>query len=450
MFDPTTRFPRDQTVEHLDNIGDTLVTSGYLLQQYLYAADQVVEKVFSVPEKPAEDEWTFKDRFQQQPELDSAQAIAFGNRYLCLYECPNSESHEGAFAPLLKFREGVPFDGFYEVRVLVEAKNRVNPYDASIIGVDPEEPLRLGIVPGNVKFGPMHVGQPLQPVLAEVSLDDDGPHWQTFRIWLDQGFSPRFIFPNGMINIRNSYAKLINRYRGLYPPEAMSRGGIVGNRIALFRYGQVPHLRIHEVNIRGPLAESTPSFREKILAGKALNGSGIRERMSEVASRAYRRPVEADEVDRLMSVVDRRMADGQSGEEAFQDGIKAILCSSAFLYLQQSSADSSSSSSSFLTPHSLASRLSYFLWSSMPDDELRKLADSGEILDTAILQQQTQRMLADPKSNSFIERFLDSWLNLRSLGDMPPSREAFERYYSQDLQEAMRRESFLFARHLVH
>ena len=444
MFDPTTKFPRDQTVEHLDNVGDTLVTSGYLLQQYLYAADQIVEKAFAA-RQTEEQTWTFKDHFRQQPEVDTAHAVAFDNRYMCLYECPNSERPEGAFGPLLRFREGVPSDGLYEVRVFVEAKNRVHPYDPKIMGTDPEEPLRIGIIPGNTKYGPMHLGQPFQGVLAEAALPDGGPNWQTFKIWLDKGFSPRFIFPNGMIDIRGSYAKLVNGYRELLPAKAPRNGGIVGNRIALFSYGQVPHLRIHEVTIRGPLAESSIATREVILAGNDFDASMTRKLISEFAARAYRRPIESDEVDRVMAVIEQRLADGKTPEQACHDGFKAILCSSAFLYLQQSTPEESSA----LPPHGLASRLSYFLWSSMPDDELRMLADSGAIVKPDVLQQQVRRMLVDPKSDSFIERFLDSWLNLRSLGDMPPDREAFERYYSNNLQEAMRRETFLFMRDLV-
>ena len=446
MFDPTTKFPRDQTVEHLDNVGDTLVTSGYLLQQYLYAADQVVEKIFTTDVADVEQTWSFKNHFRQQPEVDTAHDRAFDNRYMCLYECPNSERPEGAFGPLLKFREGVPSDGIYEVRVHVEAMNRINPYDPKIMGVDPEEPLRIGIVPGNAKFGPMHLGQPFQPVLAETVLPDGEPQWCTFQIWLDQGFSPRFIFPNGMIDIRDCYAKLVNRYRDLLPNQGRNISGIVQNRIALFSHGHLPHLRIDEVAIRGPLLETPPSAMKKILGGEAIDATQVRERISLFASRAFRRPVATEELDRLMALIEHEISDGKSSYDAFQVGIKAILCSPAFLYLQQATRTSSNEQ---LSPHALASRLSYFLWSSMPDDELRELADTGEILNPKVLLKQTRRMLDDPKSGSFVERFLDCWLNLRSLGDMPPDREAFEVYYSQNLQEAMRRETFLFTRSLI-
>src|SRR5207249_3605424 len=131
MFDPTTRFPRDQTVAHLDNVGDALKTSGYLLAQYLEAADQVVEKAFATKERPREQAWKFNSHFVQQPELRSHSEV-FDYRYLCVYESLASEKHEGAYAPLLDFEQGVPADGFYEIKVKAEAKNRKNPYDPKL------------------------------------------------------------------------------------------------------------------------------------------------------------------------------------------------------------------------------------------------------------------------------------------------------------------------------
>ncbi len=101
--------------------------------------------------------------------------------------------------------------------------------------------------------------------------------------------------------------------------------------------------------------------------------------------------------------------------------IKSALCSPAFLYLSnETQSPAREKNEEALTAHALAARLSYFLWSSMPDAELSKLADSGELVDSEVLVAQTRRMLKDPKSDRFITDFLNNWLNLGSLGDMPP------------------------------
>src|SRR3954451_24727120 len=86
MFDPTRKFPRDQTAEHMDNLGDALQTSGYLLEQYLEAADRIVEKAFVLKERPKEQTWTFNGNFYQQPELRYSHGRVFQHRYLCVYE----------------------------------------------------------------------------------------------------------------------------------------------------------------------------------------------------------------------------------------------------------------------------------------------------------------------------------------------------------------------------
>jgi hypothetical protein len=446
MFDPTTKFPRDQTVENFDTIGDGLVTSSFLLHQYFEAANTIVEKVIERSETISEKSWTFGPPFRQQPEVDQAHGIAFDHQYLCLYECPNSEQPEGAFGPLLEFSRGVPTDGYYEIKVTAEAKNRSNPYDAKIIGVDPEEPMRLGIVPGNIRLGRLHERQPYQKVLAEVTVPDDATTEFTFRIWLDKGFSPRFIFPNGMLSIRQAYSPLINRYRDLLPDRARKSTGIVANRINLFSHGYVPHIRIHEVKLRGPLAEHAPPLPFRVASLGELNLADVRDELTRLASLAYRRPATTDEIDRLLEVYDSRIRQGSEAQEAFQDSIKAALCSPGFLYLQSPRQPDSQA----LSPHELASRLSYFLWSTMPDQELRRLADSGELVKPEVLLEQTRRLLADARSDVFVESFLDSWLNLRSLGDMAPAREAFRQYYSRSLQDAMRRETFLFAKDLLN
>ncbi len=446
MFDPTTKFPRDQMVLHMDNVGDALKTSGYLLAQYLDAADQVVEKAFRTTERPREQTWRFTGNFVQQPEL-RAHGEIFQFRYLCLYENANSSQPEGAYGPLLEFKQGVPVDGWYEIKVRAEAKHRDTPYDPQIFGMDFATPFRLAVVPGNAKIGSLHLPQPIEPQLGEVVVKDNVPEWYTFNVWLDAGYTPRFTFPNGMISVRNSYAQIFNRYRSSFP-ERTGRGGIVANRIAVIQDGQLPHIRIHEVQIRGPIVEQwPPASQQAVLGNRPFTPGRTRDILENFASRTYRRPARADEVDRLMAVAESRVRQGHSPFEALKDGLKAALCSPAFLYLAEPEAIDPKDRS--LPAHALASRLSYFLWSTMPDAELLRLGQTGALTQPDVLVAQTRRLLASPRSEAFVTGFLDSWLNLRSLGDMAPDRGGFLRYYAQNLQPAMKRETQLFTRHLM-
>ncbi len=457
MFDPTTNFPRDNTVEQFDNVGDALVTSGYLLEQYLHAADRIVEKAFALREPPEEQTWTFKGDFRQQPELNPAHKEAFDYRYLCLYDCPEAERPEGAYGPLEEFHQGVPVDGVYEIRVRAHAKNRDTPYDEKLMKIDLDEPFRLGIVPGNAAIGEMHTIQPIQPLLAESPIAGGEPQWYTFQVPLDRGYSPRFTFPNGMVEVRPTYGRVMRKYRDSLPEESQEAKGIFRIRKALIKDGLLPHIRIHEVEIRGPIdVDWPPAPQRAVLGDEPFSPERIEELLQRFARRAYRRPVRPGEVQRLMALVDARLAEGHTPRDAFKDGLKAILCSPAFLYVQPSEesqpADESSANGDAkdsLSAHGLASRLSYFLWASMPDDDLMNLADSGELEKPEVLRAQVRRLLADDKSDSFLRGFLDSWLHLRSLGDMPPDRKAFEAYYANGLEQDMRTETQRFTRHLI-
>jgi hypothetical protein len=450
-FDPTTKFPRDQTAEHMDNLGDVLQISNYLLDQYLDAADAVVEKAFALQQRPEQRTWKFDKNFQQQPELSYSHGRVYDYRYLCVYECMDSENHEGGYAPINGFQKGVPVDGFYEIQVLAHARNRQHSYDPAIFGTDAREPFRLGVVPGDATVGPLHHPQPLQPILAERVMGDDAPEWHTMKVWLDTGQTPRFVFPNGMRNCRQAFGRLAAKYRDQWPKNDPYKGGIVEARRIVLKHGQMPHIRIHEVKVRGPLVEQwPPATQQAVLGDKPFAPGRTREILQTFADRAYRRPATKDEVDRLVAVADARVKAGHSPLEGLKDALKAALCSPAFLYLSNETVPGADQvKKPALNAHALASRLSYFLWSTLPDAELLRLARNGELLQPDVLVAQTRRLLAHPKSDAFVAGFLDSWLNLRSLGDMPPDRDAFGVYYTKDFQHAFKRETQLFLRDLI-
>lgn len=448
MFDPTLGFPRDQTTEHLDNVGESLVTSGHLLQRYLAAADRIVEKVLAPAEKPAVQTWNFSDGFRQQPEIDQVHGRTNGFSWITLYDVPNADKPEGAFGPIWGFRDGVPYDGWYEMRFKAEALNRQHPYSREFVGTDPDEPLRLGIVAGNIRSGPLHKPQPIQPTLVELDLAD-GPADYSVRIWLDAGYTPRFTFSNGLMDARQMWGRMARQYRDQFPP--LVRGGIVEHRFNSIKYGKLPQIHIDDIEIKGPFYDEWPTAAQRAVLGNdfepaarsgALNDEQMRRHLTAFASRAFRRPVQPKEIDRIMQLVASRRQTGRSALDAYGDGLKAVLCSPAFLYLDEPG-------DKRLSSYALASRLSYFLWSSMPDEELLALASVGKLLEPDVLKAQVRRMLANSRSNALIDGFLDSWLALRDLGSMPPDRAKFDDYYRFDLQTAMREETRLFTRRLI-
>jgi hypothetical protein len=435
-FDPTTKFPLDQTEGQMDNLGDVLRTSGYLLEQYLDAADAVVEKAFALEKPVAERSWHFREP-------------------LNVWECMDTENHEGGYAVIKDFKAGVPADGYYEIQVLAHAANRKHQYDPAIFGIDSREPFLLGVVPGTAKLGPLDAPQSVQPLLAEHVLADGQPEWYTKKVWLDAGQTPRFVFPNGPKNFRKTWFTIARMHPDKWSADAKEKGKLTNigeaHKITV-AHGQVPHISILEVKLRGPILDSWPPASQRAVVGKdGFDPKRTRELLVSFAGRAYRRPATKDEIDRLVAVAEKRVKAGHTPLVGFKAALKTALCSPSFLYLSQDVVADKADPKTRprLSAHALASRLSYFLWSTTPDAELLRLADNGELTKPELLVAQTRRMIASPRSDAFVASFLDSWLNLRSLGTTPPDRKEFDRYYSKGLEHAFKVETRMFMRDLL-
>ena len=144
--------------------------------------------------------------------------------------------------------------------------------------------------------------------------------------------------------------------------------------------------------------------------------------------KAFRRPATDSEVSDYLLKVQAKIATGAAFEDAMRAAYREALTSPEFLFLNEPVGK--------LSDHALAARLSYFLWSSLPDEELSKLADAGQLSRPATLRTQTERMLNDPRSARFVENFLGQWLNLREIGATAPDRKLYPEFMPW-LQDAM-------------
>ncbi len=142
-------------------------------------------------------------------------------------------------------------------------------------------------------------------------------------------------------------------------------------------------------------------------------------------TRAYRRPVAAGEAARFLPVIEQALQSGSGFADAMIAGYTAVLCSPGFLYLDEQPGQ--------LDDHALASRLSYFLWNTAPDDELLALAAKGSLHRPKVLRAQTDRLLADPRSRRFVDAFLAYWLQLRKIQVNSPDNDLYPDYYLDDL-----------------
>lgn len=216
-----------------------------------------------------------------------------------------------------------------------------------------------------------------------------------------------------------------------------------------------PELLIDWMELEGPLYDSwPPSSHRRILIDSPQQGKDeeayAREVLASFMSRAYRRPLREGEVEAKLKLFREALANHPSLEEAIKVPLVAVLMSPHFLFLAEGGGgDAEHDTPRWLSDVELASRLSYFLWSSMPDDELTRLSRQAKLADPQSLVAQADRLLADPRSGEFVKNFAGQWLKLRDVGVNPPAPMIFLEY-DDHLEVSMRGESEEFFSHILH
>lgn len=473
--DPTTEFPEDTRTHGFATVGEKLVMSSFLLRQYLTAAKDVIDRAVCFGEQPEHKTLAFQPPFSRN--ILSAEARWYDRDkttpqpFQSLTYRPHALNPPNAYTPVEGLRKGVPVDGWYDIRVLAEAKFRYADMDPKKIGgsgFDPSEPLRLamrmgslvGIDPANydaIQFaligGPGEYGVDALDggTVAVWDVSDDVPTWLECRVWLRAGEFPKFFYPNGPTPSDHRLLTYIHRHhytlldkKQLAEFEAANLGDIWGHIL----FFETPRIRLHQVEVSGPINEQWPPASHRAIFGAAPYTSELAEKvLREFAARAWRRPVTAEEVAPILQLVraaeQNAIAAGtspqQAAEVAIKQGLQTVLTAPEFLYREERHAH--------LDGHEIATRLSYFLWSSLPDDTLRQHAANGDLASATLRRQAAERLLADPRSDRFIADFLDGWLRMHKLGATAPN---FPVYFEDKLEPAMRAETRLFFKRLLH
>ena len=201
--------------------------------------------------------------------------------------------------------------------------------------------------------------------------------------------------------------------------------------------------------VMGPALEST----DKIYTCGHRHGEHQRwcvsRIMTDLACRAYRRPVAPAEIEKLVALVHNAQEEENSFDEGLAVGIEVVLVSPDFLFrIERDHAAGPEVTSYPITQHELATRLSYFLWASMPDAELRRAADTGTLRDPQVLAAQVRRMLRDPKVAALADNFGGQWLQFRALESLTRDKTRFPDFEDY-LRLSMRRETQLFIEHVI-
>lgn len=206
-----------------------------------------------------------------------------------------------------------------------------------------------------------------------------------------------------------------------------------------------PGLNLNWIEVDGPLPEDdvTPSYRRLYGDVDPKRGSldDARTILGRLLPRAFRRPTTDEELAPYVALAAAGLEKGATFEQALHGAIKAVLCAPEFLYFDETPGP--------LKPYALASRLSYFLWSTMPDEELLASARSGKLSNPAMLRAQVERMLEHPKAEAFTRNFTGQWLSLREIDATTPDVQLYPEF-DELLKWSMVAESHAFFDELLN
>lgn len=211
-------------------------------------------------------------------------------------------------------------------------------------------------------------------------------------------------------------------------------------------------LFIGDIHIEGPLEAWPPPSRARLL-GDVDPAEGTLEDIHAILSRllpqAFRRSTKDVDVEPYVALAKQALDEGATFEKALRRGLKGIICAPEFLFLEEPTEPvATEQNSPTVDDFALASRLSYFLWSSLPDRELLALANRRELKQPRVLRAQVERLLDDPKSERFVERFTGQWLRLNDIDFTVPDQNLYPEY-NQLLRQSMLDETRAFFREIL-
>jgi hypothetical protein len=391
--------PSDSSEQGFDTTGSALSLSAEQMVLYVEAADLVLDRLLGPTQKPKTIEKTVN--FTQlsrgfgdsERTLDDGIVLFSGAKFLPLY---------GA---------SLPTQGLYRVRVKIRAEQSETPVVMHVLG-------------GNTGAIAAHT----------VGFFEAMPGKVTTVEFTDRNPERSDCFAFGLV--------------GGYPWWKVNESEYQG--AGLF---------IGDIEIEGPIEQWPPASRIKLLAGVDPSHGTI-EDVRRIISRqlpvAWRRATTEDETEPYVALAQQALDEGLSFEKALRRALKGVICAPEFLFLEERLANrlkqkdsvNQNNSTKRIDDYALASRLSYFLWSSLPDRELLSLAFRSDLSDNDQLRSQVERMLADPKSQRFVERFTGQWLRLNDIDFTVPDRNLYPEY-DQLLRQSMLNESHAFFREIL-
>lgn len=444
-------FPEDQYHGKYSNNGDALQMSSFLLGAYPKVAKEIVDTVYGVEKNkdltplifnaPFVPKITIKNPIRKKYKITAEDVKLFGTagwkkgEYQDFSNRSSFEIRQFSQSASLtspNYSGGVPERGYYEITFTAMGKNRL-PKGKVIKQKtywNQEKPLSVQLYVGN-------------KVVGEWDLLDDKLKEYKIQVYMDKRQGIAFRLPQGFASHWANYKN--NPLKSVFGAPKPSKGKTVNiNDWFNFYADNYPTLRLTNVKVEGPLVlEEDKLAHEALLGGKTFEKASSRTVTNDLMEKAFRGY--ANDKNKLyIASYAGTSRNFENTKHAIQGGVETILSSPWFLYMVEQADEKG-----FLTGLSLANRLSYFIWGSMPDEELLGLAKSGDLIKDSVLKAQVQRMIESEKSWGLVERLTDEWINLRILGEMPPSRSEYPEYFSLKVEKNSRLETMHFVEYLL-
>ena len=420
--------PGDDTADgSFDNFADSLSISTTHLERYMSVARQVSRLATGLPPAKANVE-TFEIPLHILQEDRMSEELPFGSR--------------GGRAVHYNF----PVDGEYLIKVRLQRQ-----YQDYLKGMGWPQALDIrldGKLLKRFTVGGQAKGRP-----AASSYAGDGepgfagdPEWETYmQLTGDAGLEARVPIQAGSHVVGVSFVREMWEPEGLPQPQQLGR--VIANDQVYMSYANVASVQIGGPYASSGHAKDTPSRRAIFVCQPPVKTNAAEERacastiLTRMARLAYRRPASRADVNTLLGFFDEGRKDGGNFESGIQFALERMLVDPDFLlrvYRDPSRRDPSKSANAAayrLTDLELASRLSFFLWSSIPDDRLLTLAEHGELSKPQNLQKEVRRMLADPRAaDALVGNFAAQWLNLRQVQEVVVDPTKYPNYDESLLQ----------------
>jgi hypothetical protein len=418
-----TLLPADDSRHGFDNIGDVLTVSPALLERYLSAARKITRLAIGDPDTaPIFGTYTIPKYFVQDDRMN--EALPFGSR--------------GGIA----VRHHFPLDGEYVIKVRLERNSR--DFIRGLL----DDPHQLDVRLDGARLQVFTIGGEnygrSAPIFSTAGLGD--PAQELYERYFDDHLEVRFPATAGPHLVGVAFLKETSM------AETPLRQPMSKYDLHNYKGGDPG---VGSISIGGPYNAKgigeTPS-RRKIFECRPSSAQEeepcARRILSTLARRAYRRPLTEEDIQILLDFYKAGRDEG-GFEAGIGTALERILVGPEFLFRIEVDPENVAFSTAYpISGLELASRLSFFLWSSIPDDQLLDLAEGGKLSDPVVLGQEVGRLLKDSRSKALVSNFAAQWLQLRSLRAINPDQEVFP-YFEENLREAFRLETELFFESLL-